>query len=319
MLNIYNQVAKDLNENYLFENKPKICVAVSGGPDSIALTFILKKWISKNNGEIFAVIVDHQIRQNSKKESNFVKEYLNKNKIKSTILKVNKKDTFKKSMNQARKNRYLKLTNFCKKNNILHLFLAHHYNDNIETFILRKIAGSNIQGLISMKEKTLYKGIQIIRPLLKYNKKELIDYNFKENLLTINDPSNTNEIYSRVVIRKYLRDDKSFKENALKDFNFIRSNYENYITMVYELLNYCFIKIGLKQIELDYLMFLKQDIDIKIKFFEIIYKFYQPHKPYLRYVKIKNAISQIEKSNNGCVYLSKMKIKKYGNVVIFSR
>ena len=50
MLNIYNQVAKDLNENYLFENKPKICVAVSGGPDSIALTFILKKWISKKKG-----------------------------------------------------------------------------------------------------------------------------------------------------------------------------------------------------------------------------------------------------------------------------
>ena len=70
-------------------------------------------------------------------------------------------------MNQARKNRFSILTNFCKKNDILHLFLGHHYDDNIETFILRKIAGSNIQGLISMKEKTLFEGIQIIRPLFK--------------------------------------------------------------------------------------------------------------------------------------------------------
>ena len=65
MPSIYNIVSKNLNKNYSFENNPRVCVAVSGGPDSIALTFILNKWISKNNGEIFAVIIDHQIRKDS--------------------------------------------------------------------------------------------------------------------------------------------------------------------------------------------------------------------------------------------------------------
>ena len=54
-----------LNKKILFENNPKIAAAVSGGPDSIALVFLLKKWIKKKNGRLIALIVDHQIRKNS--------------------------------------------------------------------------------------------------------------------------------------------------------------------------------------------------------------------------------------------------------------
>lgn len=318
MPSIYNIVSKNLNKNYSFENNPRVCVAVSGGPDSIALTFILNKWISKNNGEIFAVIIDHQIRKDSSEESKLVKDYLDNSKIKSIILKVAEENVIKKNMNQARKNRFSILTNFCKKNDILHLFLGHHYDDNIETFILRKIAGSNIQGLISMKEKTLFEGIQIIRPLLKFNKSELLDYNNKEGLITINDPSNLNDKYSRIVVRKYLRKNSNFRKNAIKDFNFIEANYKDYILMINQLFNTCSLKISLRDIELNLFKFFELDLDIQIKFIEIIYKFHQPAKPYLRYEKIKNSIIQIKKSVNGPIYLSKMKIKIDQNAIKFS-
>ena len=69
------------------------------------------------------------------------------------------------NMSEARKNRFEKLTNYCQKNHILHLFLAHHYDDNLETFLLRKIAGSNIEGLRSIQNKTIINKLQIIRPL----------------------------------------------------------------------------------------------------------------------------------------------------------
>ena len=82
-----------LNKNILFENNPKIAVAVSGGPDSIALVFLLKKWIEEKNGELFALIVDHQIRKNSFKETSYVKKYLDLNNINSFILKVSKLQT----------------------------------------------------------------------------------------------------------------------------------------------------------------------------------------------------------------------------------
>ena len=55
-------------------------------------------------------------------------------------------------MSQARKNRLNGLINFCKRKKILHLFLGHHYDDNIETYLIRKINGSNFEGLGSMEE-----------------------------------------------------------------------------------------------------------------------------------------------------------------------
>ena len=66
-----------LKKNFIFEKKPKIAVAVSGGPDSIALVFLLSQWIKKNNGLLFALVVDHKLRIESQQESKNVKKYQN--------------------------------------------------------------------------------------------------------------------------------------------------------------------------------------------------------------------------------------------------
>ena len=60
---------KSLNQKNLFENNPVVAVAVSGGPDSIALVFLLKNWIRKNKGKLIALIIDHQMRKNSFKDA----------------------------------------------------------------------------------------------------------------------------------------------------------------------------------------------------------------------------------------------------------
>ena len=91
---------------------------------------------------------------------------MDKNNINSQILTVDKDNVTKKSMNEARNNRYNLLTKFCIKNNILHLFVAHHKDDNLETFLNRKIAGSDFYGLKSMSELSLYNKVGVIRPLL---------------------------------------------------------------------------------------------------------------------------------------------------------
>ena len=82
---------KELNKRFIHENNPVIAVAVSGGPDSIALIFLLKKWIAKKRGVLTALIINHRIRKDSFQESRKVKKYLEKNNINTAILDVDKK------------------------------------------------------------------------------------------------------------------------------------------------------------------------------------------------------------------------------------
>ncbi len=110
---------KNLTKNYLFEKNPYVAVATSGGPDSMALTFLLKKWTLLKNGKLIALIVDHQLRINSSSEAKYIKNYLKFNNIESKILKIKKTDIKKRTMNEARINRFNKILNYCFKENIL--------------------------------------------------------------------------------------------------------------------------------------------------------------------------------------------------------
>ena len=81
-----------LNKNFLFENNPKIAVAVSGGPDSMALIFLLQNWIKNNNGSLVALIVDHKLRIDSSIEADNIKKFLTSKKIQTKILPVINKE-----------------------------------------------------------------------------------------------------------------------------------------------------------------------------------------------------------------------------------
>jgi len=96
------------------------------------------------------------------------------------------------------------IINFCKKNKIFHLFLGHHFDDNLETFLIRKVAGSNFEGLASMPFSIIRNKVQLIRPLINYKKNQIIEFNKKNKIKFIEDPSNFNEKYTRVVIRNFL-------------------------------------------------------------------------------------------------------------------
>ena len=314
---IEKKLYKTLNNNILFETNPVVAVAVSGGPDSIALVFLLKKWIRKKKGKLIALIVDHQIRKKSFEESISVKKYLDNNNIESLILKVTKKNILEGKMIQARKNRFFKILNYCKKNNIFHLFFGHHYDDNIETFMLRKIAGSNFEGLNCMQEKIIHDKIQIVRPLLEFSKKQLLHYVKKKNLFYVNDPSNVNEKYSRVIVRNFFKNNLQYKKNAIQDFKLIRKNYYGYKKMIFQLFNLMHIEIHKNMIIFDSVKFLNLDKEVQVKFIEIIYKFFNPHIPFLRYNKILKILDRLCEKIGSSLNLSNMKIKKNLNLIYF--
>ena len=56
--------------------RENFAVAVSGGPDSMCLIYLLKNWINVNKGSVIALIIDHQLRKESKEESYLIKKYL---------------------------------------------------------------------------------------------------------------------------------------------------------------------------------------------------------------------------------------------------
>ena len=314
---IEKNLYKSLNKKKIFETNPVIAIAVSGGPDSIALLFLLKKWIRKNKGKLIALIIDHQIRENSFKEASFVKKYLGNNNIQSLILKVPKKNVLKGKMIQARENRFLKIINYCKKNKILHLFIGHHRDDNVETFMLRKIAGSNFEGLNCMQEKTIYNDVQIIRPLLKFTKKQILDYSKKMNLFYVNDPSNNDEKYSRVVVRNFIKKNPQYKKNIIQEFKLIRENYYDYKKMIFQIYNLINIEIHKNMIIFDSIKFLNLDQELQAKFTEITYKFFYPKKPFLRYQKVIRTLDKLFETVNLSINLSNMKVKRNNNLIYF--
>ncbi len=309
---------KFISNLFLYEKNPKIAVAVSGGPDSIALVFILKKWIKIKKGKLIALIVDHKIREESHNETLITKKFLKEKNIDSCILKISQNKVLKGQMSVARTNRYEKMLNYCKKNKIFHLFLAHHFDDNIETFLLRKIGGSNFEGLNCMKNISINGNIQVIRPLLSFRKKQILDYNKKNRLFFIEDPSNKNFKYSRSIVRQYIENDLKIKKNVIKDFNMIVDNYENYTKMIFYIINILIIKISSKNVFINKDIFLNLDSELKIKVIDILFKFLKNKNFKIRYKQIENIINILNQSMSKPFISNNVIISKYNKSLSFS-
>ena len=146
------------------------------------------------------------------------------------VLNWNGKKPSSNIQSLARDKRYSLLANECKKDNIKNLLIGHHLDDLSENFLIRMVRGSGLNGLISFNKEVKFKDqrLNIIRPLLDVEKKDLIYiakivFNF-----FIKDPSNLNKDFKRTRIRNLLQslekeglDKKKFilTINNLKDSN----------------------------------------------------------------------------------------------------
>ena len=175
-------------------------IAISGGPDSLALAALAKALSYERKLKFYNVLVDHQIRHNSKKEANQVKLLLKKHRFSCKIIS-NKSKIIKNIQSQARDIRYEILKNFCKKKKVKIILTAHNLEDQVETFFIRLSRGSGITGLSGMKIiSKLDKDISLFRPLLDVKKD--FDKNFQKIFgKYFKDPSNKNMKYLRTKIR----------------------------------------------------------------------------------------------------------------------
>ncbi len=198
----------DLNKIYLnFKNKiiqtriKSFIVAISGGPDSLALAALTKALKREKKYNFQYVLINHNIRKNSSFEAKQVKKLLKTNKINLKILH-NKTKIKNNLQSHARNVRYDLLVKYCLKKNLKSILTAHNLEDQVETFLIRLSRGSGLTGLSAMKFETkLDNKIKLCRPLLDVKKKSLEKISKKIFGRFFKDPTNTNRKYLRTKIR----------------------------------------------------------------------------------------------------------------------
>ena len=195
---IYKSFEKslDINEDFI--------VAVSGGPDSLALAFLSKIYSIKRNVTSKFFIVDHKLRSNSTREANTVKKMLKKYSINAEILTWRGKKPSKNIQSLARKKRYDLLLAKSRKLKIKNILLGHHQDDLFENFFIRILRGSGLKGLISLDKKSSVEEINLLRPLLDQKKDDLIFISKQAFNFYVKDPFNEDEKFLRIGVRKLI-------------------------------------------------------------------------------------------------------------------
>lgn len=187
-----------------FEPAPHVTIGVSGGADSMALALLASDWAAAAGGALTALTVDHGLRPESAAEARRVAGWLAARGIAHRVLRWTGDKPHSGVQAAARAARYDLLTRWCRRNGVLHLLLAHHRDDQAETFILRLARGSGPDGLACMSAIAGTPWPRMIRPLLDMEPARLRAVLAARGQDWIEDPSNRDPAYTRVRIRAAL-------------------------------------------------------------------------------------------------------------------
>ncbi len=189
-----------------FEARPRVAVAVSGGPDSLALVILCHRWAAARGGEAIALSVDHRLRPESAAETRQVRRWLRMRRIPHRALVWKRTGGRPSSALQAaaRAARYRLLAQWCRRRGVLHLALAHHAGDQAETALMRLARGGGPDGLAGMSSIASREGVRLIRPLLAIAPARLRATLRAAGQDWIEDPSNSNPVFERVRWRRLI-------------------------------------------------------------------------------------------------------------------
>lgn len=192
-------------DNNLIKSGDIVGVACSGGQDSMCLLNVLYDLTSKLGFELVAVNIDHNLRENSKNDSAFVKKYCESKNIKCYSYSIDISSmcaTNKMTIEQgAREGRYKVFKKLLDKGVITKLALGHHQSDQAETILLNIFRGAGIAGACGME---LMREGKYIRPLLFTPKTEIKAYIEQNEIPFVEDESNMQNDYSRNYIRNMI-------------------------------------------------------------------------------------------------------------------
>ena len=198
-----------------------ILLAVSGGPDSMAMAHFIHHWRQNHfaaSGSLRAVIIDHGLRPSSSTEADLTCKRLTDWGIAAAVKRVVAPKPSSGIQAWARAHRYGLLWQDAASDGAS-IVLGHHRDDQAETVQMRLGRGSGLAGLRGMERRSLYKGIALCRPFLDLSKQDLLAYAKRQGIDFITDPSNLQQRFERGRLRKAVA---NFSQLNLTQGHFLR-------------------------------------------------------------------------------------------------
>ncbi len=176
-------------------------LAVSGGADSLSLLMLGAKAQTSNLS--FSVLTfDHGLREGSARDANFVMAIAKQYNLPAYKLKMKTEKPKNSIQSWARAARYDAMLTWCAKNKAAGLVVAHHLEDQAETFLQRLARGSSVDGLCAMQAVSAHENGVIFRPFLDVARQTLHLSLKGEDVTPVKDPSNKDPRYQRVLFRQ---------------------------------------------------------------------------------------------------------------------
>jgi tRNA(Ile)-lysidine synthase len=182
---------------------PAIVLAVSGGPDSMALMWLAARWrrTLARGPRLFAVTVDHGLRAESAAEARDVKRLARSLELPHRTMRWTGAKPKTGLPAAARAARYHLLARAARAHGATHIFTAHTRDDQAETLLMRLMRGSGIAGLAAMARQSERNGLLLARPLLHVAKSQLVATLKKARVGFADDPTNRDPNFTRPRIR----------------------------------------------------------------------------------------------------------------------
>ncbi|MCA9769841.1 tRNA lysidine(34) synthetase TilS [Candidatus Dependentiae bacterium] len=197
---IHNFIAKE----QLIHHGSTVLLGLSGGPDSIFLLHVLVQYQKDTSFKLVAAHLDHEWRDNSAVDAQFCQQTCEKLGVplisqKMSEIKFDRKFDGSRESSARHIRRYY-FESIIQNKAKAHIALAHHAQDQQETFFIRLLRGASLSGLTSMSmQDGLY-----IRPLLHIHKKDILEYLNTHNIAYLTDPTNKSNTFLRNRIRNHV-------------------------------------------------------------------------------------------------------------------
>lgn len=183
----------------------RIGLAVSGGPDSLALLLLAA---AARPGQVEAATVDHRLRPESGSEAAMVATVCADLSVPHRTLTIDWPEKPRAGLQaRARDRRYGLLADWVRERQLTALVTAHHRDDQAETLLMRLARGSGVRGLAAMRPAASVPGagdIVLLRPLLDWSPAEMVAVCEAARQMPADDPSNRDGIYERVRVREWI-------------------------------------------------------------------------------------------------------------------
>jgi tRNA(Ile)-lysidine synthase len=181
-----------------------LLLAVSGGPDSVALMLLCAKWPGRGERDIAVATVDHGLRRGSRVEAEAVGRWAQALGFPHQLLTWEGEKPRTRIQERARDARYALLLDCARRIGASAIVTAHHADDQAETILFRLTRGSGVTGLAGMPASGRVGGRALLRPLLDLPKSTLVSICQSAGHSYLSDPSNANEDFARVRLRKLM-------------------------------------------------------------------------------------------------------------------